>query len=327
LRTAPLEIRRSREDDVPGVLALLRHSLSWANDSRYEELFEWKHRDNPFGASPAWVALDGDKIVGLRILMRWEFEQATGVARSVRAVDTATHPDYRGRGVFSDLTLRAIDELRSEHVAFVFNTPNAQSRPGYVKMGWQIVGRLPLVVRPRSVRALGRMVRARVPAERWSAASGVGMPASEVLAEHDTIARLLASRTRSPRMRTRSTPEYLRWRYGSPLVEYRAVVPPEGLETGLAIFRVRRRGQAREAVLCEILVAEDDVHRRRHLVHRVVRAVDADYVIGIDARVICSEGLVRLPRQGPILAWRGLADALMPALPDWHVGLGDVELF
>ncbi|MGH9030606.1 MAG: GNAT family N-acetyltransferase [Acidimicrobiia bacterium] len=327
MRTAPLEIRRSRQEDVPGVLALLRHSLGWPDDVRYEELFAWKHRDNPFGASPAWVALDGDKIVGLRILMRWEFEQAARVARSVRAVDTATHSDYRGRGVFSDLTLRAIDELESEQVAFVFNTPNAQSRPGYLKMGWRIVGRLPLVVRPRSARALGRMMRARTPAERWSAPSEMGMPASEVLAEHDTIARLLSSRARSFRMRTRATPEYLRWRYGSPLVEYRAVLPPEGLETGLVILRVRRRGQAREAVLCEILAADDDAHLRRHLVRQVVRAVDADYVIGIDARVICPEGLVRLPRQGPILAWRGLGQPAMPTLRDWNVTLGDVELF
>lgn len=327
MTTRSLEIRRSTQEDLPAVLALLRHSLGWTDDARYDNLFAWKHRDNPFGVSPAWIALDGERIVGLRILMRWEFEHDRRVARALRAVDTATHPEYRGRGVFTDLTRRAIDELRSEDVAFVFNTPNEQSRPGYLKMGWRVVGRLPLVVRPRSTRALGRMMRARTPAERWSATSVAGMPASEVLAEHDAISRLLASRTRPLRMRTRATPEYLRWRYASPLLEYRAVVPPEGLETGLAIFRVRRRGRAREGALCEILLAEDDMHLRRDLVRRVVRAVDADYVIGIDARPISPGGLVRLPRQGPVLTWRGLARTAPPMRRDWEIGLGDVELF
>ena len=68
--------------------------------------------------------------------------------RAVRAVDTATDPDYQGRGLFTRLTLQAIDELRAEGVDFVFNTPNDQSRPGYLKMGWQVVGTLPTHVRP-----------------------------------------------------------------------------------------------------------------------------------------------------------------------------------
>jgi hypothetical protein len=66
---------------------------------------------------------------------------------------------------------------------------------------------------------------------------------------------------------------------------------------------------------------------RRDLVRRVVRAVDADYVIGIDARAIAPGGLVRLPRQGPILTWRGLTRSAPPPRHDWDIGLGDVELF
>ena len=76
--------------------------------------------------------------------------------RAVRAVDTATHPDFRGQGVFSALTLGALEELRSDGVAFVFNTPNERSRPGYLKMGWQPVGQVRVLARTRSVTAAGR---------------------------------------------------------------------------------------------------------------------------------------------------------------------------
>ena len=47
---------------------------------------------------PMWVACDGDRIVGLRTLMRWEFERAGEIFRCVRAVDTATHPELPGPG-------------------------------------------------------------------------------------------------------------------------------------------------------------------------------------------------------------------------------------
>jgi GNAT superfamily N-acetyltransferase len=77
---------------------------------------------------------------------------------AVRAVDTATHPDWQGRGIFSRLTLGALDDLRDDGVDCVFNTPNDKSRPGYLKMGWQQVGKVPVSVRltgPRFDRQVG----------------------------------------------------------------------------------------------------------------------------------------------------------------------------
>ena len=41
-----------------------------------------------------------------------------------------------------------------------------------------------------------------------------------------------------------------------------------------------------------------------------------------------TSGFVPLPGQGPNLTWRGIADdASMPTLEQWHLGLGDIELF
>jgi GNAT superfamily N-acetyltransferase len=100
-------------------------------------------------------------------------------------------PDYQGRGIFTRLTLHAIDELAREGVAFVFNTPNDQSRPGYLKMGWEVVGQLPTLVRPTRWRSLARIAQARVPAERWSTPSGAGVDALTVLEDRDGLDALL----------------------------------------------------------------------------------------------------------------------------------------
>src|SRR6185295_3366058 len=159
----------------------------------------------PFGPSPSWVALDGERIIGFRTFMRWEFEHEGRVRRAVRAVDTATHPDYQGRGIFSTLTRAGLDEMRADGVDYVFNTPNDNSRPGYLKMGWQTVGRLPVSVRMRSASSALRVLRARVPADKWSIACTAGVSALDVLRDEAGVTTLLCALPSSPGVRTRRT--------------------------------------------------------------------------------------------------------------------------
>ena len=311
-----LEYRRAADADRDAILELLRRSLGREVDDRYQALFDWKHVENAFGPSPAWVACEGPRLAGFRVLMRWEFLDAGRVVRAVRAVDTATDPDYQGRGIFTRLTLQAIDELAHEEVAFVFNTPNDQSRPGYLKMGWQVVGQLPTLVRPTRLRSIPRIAQARVPAERWSTLSTAGSDAASVLADTAAVDTLLA-RTAAPRagaVGTNVTGAFLRWRFGTSLLGYRAVVAPGGVADGVAIFRVRARGAAKEAALGAVLVPGGDR-----------RAADADYLLAIGPGPLGPGGLVRLPRVGPLLTYRAVTEAAPPVA--WDLTLGDIELF
>ena len=322
--TDDLVVRPARTDDRRDILALLKRALGWGDDSRHEALFTWKHEHNVFGPSSAWVALDGNHMAGFRTFLRWEFELCGATIRAVRAVDTATDPQYRRRGVFRRLTLHALDDLRADGAAFVFNTPNDQSRPGYLSMGWQVVGRIPLAARPAAPGGIIRMARARVPAERWSAESGAGMPAAVGLEDDRRISDLLRSQPRSRAMVTNRSVEYLRWRYGFQALDYRAVVMHGDAAEGLALFRVRRRGSAREAALCEVIVPEGDPDRERRLVRAVARAAGADYVLRVAG---ARDGCLPLPRQGPVLTFRPLRESPRPGRRDWGLTLGDVELF
>jgi GNAT superfamily N-acetyltransferase len=319
-----LEIRRATDADRDEIVALLGASLRREADPRFVQLFAWKHEENVFGRSPAWVAVDGDRIAGFRVLMPWEFVEHGEVVRAVRAVDTATHPDYQGRGIFTSLALHAIDELRGE-VAFIFNTPNDQSRPGYLKMGWQVVGRVPTAVRPTGWRGLTRIATARVPAERWTAPSDAGVPATEVLADDAALARLVESQPATGALRTRLSPAFLQWRYGTPLLSYRAVAAPGGVQDGVAFFRIRRRGAAREAALCDVIAPGADRGVVGELTRAVTRAADADYVIRLGGGLRPPGGLVRLPGQGPLLTWRAVTARRAPDA--WDLTLGDIELF
>lgn len=332
-----LQVRRITDDDEPALLGLLVACLDWEPGERFADFYRWKHLANPFGRSPGWVALDGDVIVGLRTFLRWEFAAGAETVRAVRAVDTATHQDYRGRGIFRRLTEHAVAELTADGVAFIFNTPNVHSLPGYLKMGWQTVGQLPVLFRPTSFRSVPRLVRARVPADLWSSPSEAGASAAEVLADTRSVEALLGRGSAAEGLRTRLSAAYLQWRYGYAPLCYRAVTGSAGMSDGVAFFRLRRRGRAMEVALGDIIVpagqpaaARAQVSAQgaaRALVRRVLQVTaEADHVVRLADDGAPPAGFLRLPRRGPVLTYRPLA-ATTSGPPGLRLSLGDVELF
>ena len=323
--TGMTDLRRYEPGDESAVMSLLDAAIGWVPDAQHRAFFTWKHRDNAFGPSPAWVATVGGRVVGFRTFLRWEFLLDGKVVRAVRAVDTATHPDHQGQGVFRALTLHALGALAGEGIGFVFNTPNARSRPGYLKMGWETVGRLGVLARPRSPAALVRLARARTAAGKWSEPSDAGVPAAEALADTAAVTRLLAALPPGDGLVTHRTPEYLAWRYGFGPLDYRVVTGPAGPAAGMVVFRLRPRGAAREAAVCEELVPGGDPRLTSHLLARALRESGADHAVRL-AGQSPRAGFVPVPGQGPTLVFRGLDLATMPAPARWHLGLGDVEL-
>ncbi len=320
-----LEFRVATPEDEPQVLELCRASLGWRDGDPNEDFYRWKHVDNAFGPSPTWVALHEGRVIGLRTLLRWRFVNGEGKkVTAVRAVDTATHPDYQGMGIFRKLTLRGVAELTLDGVGIVFNTPNDQSRPGYLKMGWTAARRLPVGVLPASPAALARMARSRVPADLWSQPSDVGQDAAVALADAATATALLAQAP-AKGFRTDRSPEYLAWRTSLRPLHYRVLFADAADPgRGAVVFRLRRRGPTVEAAIVEQLVP--DWRTGARLVAQVVRETGADYAIGL--RTGPDAGLIPLPipGAGPLLTTRPLA-AAPPDPGEWALTLADVELF
>jgi GNAT superfamily N-acetyltransferase len=315
-----LAVREATDDDLPQVLELLQSSLGWVPDEQYAAFYRWKHHDNPFGRSPAWVALDGDRIVGLRVWLRWRFRRAGRTWEAVRAVDTATHPEYQGRGIFRLLTTSSLEVLREQGVAHVFNTPNERSRPGYLKMGWVDVGKLPTAVRFRSPVAAAKALKARVPADKWSLPTEVGTPAFEVLADDHRLLDLLGSLP-DDRIRTDLDADVLRWRYGFAPLHYRGL----SVDGAVGLFRLRRRGPAVECVVGHLLAPDD--RRRDRLLSQIASVSGADQVLQLTDRPLHRGGFLPLPGGGPVLTWRAITETASPPLGDWDLTMGDVELF
>lgn len=349
--TPALAVRPMSVADEPQVLELLTTAMAGGpTGSRTSDFFTWKHRASPFGASPGVVATDGDRIVGVRLFLRWELRQGDRVVRAVRAVDTATHPDYRRRGIFRTLTLDLLHRLEQEEgVDLVFNTPNADSRPGYLRMGWREVGLLQVRISPvRPVRFL-RGMRSAARANASGTASAVvtvesqpvprpcPLPeAAAALAHLPEVGDLLARRRVPDRLHTRLTLDYLRWRYGSvPGLDYRAVVVRRGgALAGLGFGRVRQRASLTELTLGDVVVADGDLQSARRVL-LAARRSGVDHVAvhpprGSEVeRMAPRSGYMSAPGRGIGLVANPRAGCPADVLDadSWALSLGDLEVF
>lgn len=324
-------IRLASESDQSEILSLLSLTLGWQEDDRHRRLLAWKHQWNPFGLSPMWVAEDEKGVIGFRALMRWEFICGGQTIRTVRAVDTATHPRAQGRGVFKALTLRAVEDMAKEGVSWVFNTPNSQSAPGYLSMGWQSLGRLPLSFRPSSLRVLPKLPAATGPGDLWSSPTTVGDPAASLLADtaavDDLLERSSSDQKKMPSLWTRRTSAFLMWRYGLCPVGYHGVPVGRRISSGIILFRVRRRGGATELVIGDLVVPRSTAGSpKRAALRKLLRASGADYAVALGQ---CRPPTwLPLPRRGPLLTWRRLAwQGSVPKIDEYGFSTGDIELF
>jgi hypothetical protein len=343
IQTSPslsYELRHYRDDDESRVLGLINLALGGGPVGGMKaDFFRWKHLDNPFGRSHILVAESEGSIVGVRPFMRWRFASGSRSIPAVRAVDTATHPDFQRMGMFSRLTSQALKELRVD-TAFVFNTPNAKSLPGYIKLGWQPVGEVPISLRIRKpvrfARRLGSwQAGGEVPASNLHVG---GDRAIEVLCAEEEVESLLqeASSDKVSLMTPRDIP-VLRWRYGGvPSLSYRVVTEQAGGRlVGMAVFRVRPRGRLTEATVADVIVRPADVATARRLLRSVSKAAPVDHItcqISLDATLRGASwraGFLRSPK-GPLLTVNPLDRSVEPNplhLSSWRATLSDLEVF
>ena len=311
-----MEIRPASVDDRPAINALLRNALGAGDDPRYDRFLEWKHRANPFGASYEWVATIDEAVVGYRSFLRWELIVDGAVRTAVRAVDTATDRDHLGKGIFSALTKHGVAHLGSQGVAWVFNTPNDSSRPGYLKMGWSVVGKLPVGVMARTPAALRHVRRARQTADRWSE------PCTEFEPAVEAIERIVSEDSppaASAGWATNRTSSFLRWRYGLDDLQYRGVA----VGNAVVVFRVRRRGPLREALIADVVGDAEPPVRLGSVVRSILRSTGADVAV-ISGR---QRPRTALSVAGPQLTWRPISDQRIPTIEDLSFCGGDMELF
>ena len=103
----------------------------------------WRYDENPCGAAISLLArAKGSAVSGYACNPR--VAQAFGQhgARIGETGDVMTHPDWRKRGIFSQLDRAAMAEAKLQRWPLVFGLPNRRSAHLFVELGWERVGTL-----------------------------------------------------------------------------------------------------------------------------------------------------------------------------------------
>jgi N-acetylglutamate synthase-like GNAT family acetyltransferase len=327
-----MEIREAAESDIPAIVELLKKSLGESLMPKTEAYWRWKHLLNPFGPSPVLLCVEKGNVVGVRAFMRWEWRNDKQVYRALRAVDTATHPDYQGKGLFKKLTLSLIDSCAQQGDHLIFNTPNQQSKPGYLKMGWIEAGKLPIRVSlERPFKMLWRAFSSQVEDETQSSPI-------EYYLKHPYLSDLLEIHNkRINTITTHGSPGYLNWRYlNVPVARYLAIGDEASNELrGLILGRIKQTRWGREMRITDFFWnGKGDGRALKQKLKEMKKLWKIDYTTmsGVTSAesINLFSGLKFKGLIGPMVTLRSLQLnnlASFSNFQNWSPSLGDLELF
>ena len=118
-------------------------NAAFATDKFNVDTLAWRYRDNPAGTVVGADAWDGETLAAHYVACPVEARIDGGLVKGLLSLNTATHPDYQGRGVFTTLAARAYELGVEAGYAFVIGVANANSTPGFLrKLAFQDAGRL-----------------------------------------------------------------------------------------------------------------------------------------------------------------------------------------
>jgi GNAT superfamily N-acetyltransferase len=143
---------------APGQIAAYAALLSevFQSDKFSEAAVAWRYRDNPAGTVVGADAWDGERLAAHYVTCPLEANVEGRMAKGLLSLNTATHPDYQGRGLFTTLAEAAYAQGAAGGCEFVIGVANANSTPGFLKrLGFQHVARLEAGVLLRRPRRLG----------------------------------------------------------------------------------------------------------------------------------------------------------------------------
>jgi GNAT superfamily N-acetyltransferase len=118
-------------------------NAAFATDKFNTAALAWRYRDNPAGTVVGADAWDGETLAAHYITCPLQARIDGAVVKGLLSLNTATHPDYQGKGLFTTLAERAYELGAAAGYGFVIGIANANSTPGFLrKLAFQDVGRL-----------------------------------------------------------------------------------------------------------------------------------------------------------------------------------------
>lgn len=122
------------------------------NTSIKKDSWKYKHLVNPHNLQPLMFgAYDNEKLVGVNCFMPMTFQFNNEKYKIAQSCDSAVDPDYRNKGVFTNIIMYAEQQLAELGYDALIGFPNDNSYPGFKKMGWEKVGNIKKLFLPVNI--------------------------------------------------------------------------------------------------------------------------------------------------------------------------------
>jgi GNAT superfamily N-acetyltransferase len=130
----------------------------------------WLYVANPDGPAVGFDAWDGERLAAHYVCVPARAWVAGELVKVLLSLNTATHPEYQGRGLFTKLAGLTYQAGQEQGFDGVYGVANANSTPGFVrKLGFQLVRPLEARVGLGSLRHGPKPLAAALSFERsWS---------------------------------------------------------------------------------------------------------------------------------------------------------------
>lgn len=114
-------IKNYEKKDWQGISGLFKDVFGKEIKPQY---FKWKNEDNPQGESIVKIAVREDKIIGLSCIWKFKMNVLGESIFAGQSVDAMVDSSYRRMGIFENMAIKAIEEMKNEGLQLRFNFPN-----------------------------------------------------------------------------------------------------------------------------------------------------------------------------------------------------------
>jgi hypothetical protein len=224
-----------------------------------DDSFTWKHVDNPAGHTVYAYAVDIKKnlVISLIGVSPRYFCYNDIRYLCYEAVDASTRPEYGRMGLFSGLFRICLEAGGKRGGNYSYGFPNFNSMPGFLKIGFEDIGGMSMLLKPRKYLKFGWTVLTR---QRSSFSSYEPIylenKASELEKQYLPGISDILSGGRHPRnlLYGDRNVELIRWRFfRRPGFTYFPIL----VSGGFAIVNMGMRAGLREAKLIDVVLSSD----------------------------------------------------------------------
>ncbi|MGC1474009.1 MAG: GNAT family N-acetyltransferase [Psychroserpens sp.] len=124
-------------------VASLLSQVFTTTDKFTNEFIEWQYAKNPSGPIVGFNAYAGEELAGHYVTQPIQAQVKGETVKGLLSLNTATHPDHRGKKLFTELAKLTYEYAKDNGYKFVYGVANDNSTHGFIKkLGFQLVSPL-----------------------------------------------------------------------------------------------------------------------------------------------------------------------------------------